>query len=58
MVSNGYQNTEIYADAAEPRLIAELKANGVRRIRKSRKIKGSIMYGIEYIQGFKVQSRR
>ena len=54
LVSNGYQNTEIYADAAEPRLIAELKANGVRRIRKSRKIKGSIMYGIEYIQGFKV----
>lgn len=54
LVANGYQNTEIYADAAEPRLIAELKANGIRRIKKSKKPNGSIMYGIDYIQGFRI----
>lgn len=54
LIQNGYHNSEIFADAAEPRLIAELRAGGIKRIRKSRKPNGSIMYGIDYIQGYKI----
>ncbi|WP_205742780.1 terminase large subunit, partial [Onishia niordana] len=50
----GYQNSEIISDSAEQRLIAELKTMGIRKIRPARKGKGSIMYGIDFMQGFKI----
>lgn len=54
LVINGYQNSEIISDSAEQRLIAELKTMGIRKIRPARKGKGSIMYGIDFMQGFKI----
>ncbi|WP_208422107.1 PBSX family phage terminase large subunit [Latilactobacillus fragifolii] len=54
LVVNGYQNTTITADCAEDRLIAELRALGIRRINRSKKGKGSIMYGIDFMQGFTI----
>lgn len=51
---NGYIDSEIVADSAEGRLIAELKAKGVRRIRKSFKGPNSIMTGVDFLQGFKI----
>lgn len=50
----GYQNAEIVADSAEGRLIAEIKNKGIPKIRKSVKGKGSIMQGIQFIQGFDI----
>lgn len=54
LIVNGYQNTEIIADSAEDRLIAELQAMGIRRIRRSKKGKNSIMHGIDFLQGFRI----
>jgi phage terminase large subunit len=51
---NQYLKSEIYADSAEPRLIAELRNKGVRRIQGSWKGNDSIMTGINFLQGFKV----
>lgn len=50
----GYQNTEITGDNAEPRLLAELKAKGLRKIKPSRKGKDSILHGINFLQGFEI----
>lgn len=47
-------NSRITGDSAEPRLIAELRTKGVRRIASSIKGKGSIMHGIQFLQGFKI----
>lgn len=44
----------ITGDNAEPRLIKELIAKGVRRLHKSVKGKDSIMHGILFLQGFKI----
>lgn len=52
--SNGYLKTDIVADSAEPRLIAELRAKGVRRISGSIKGKDSIMFGVNFMQSFKI----
>lgn len=51
---NGYEKSDIYADSAEPRLIAELRNKGVRRIHSSIKGKDSIMAGVNFLQGFKI----
>ncbi len=44
----------ITGDSAEPRLIKELVSKGVRRLHGSVKGKGSIMHGINFLQGFKI----
>lgn len=45
---------EIIADSADPKTIAELKHQGVRRIRGSKKGKDSIMNGVKKIQEYKI----
>ena len=50
----GYQTVEIVGDNAEPRLLAELKAKGLRRIVPCRKGKDSILQGINFLQDFKI----
>lgn len=52
--ANGYANSDINADSAEPRLIAELRSNGINRIHRAKKPNGSIMFGIDFIQGFEI----
>src|SRR5699024_4839558 len=47
-------NASITGDSAEPRLIAELRTKGVKRLHKSVKGKGSILHGIQFLQGFKI----
>lgn len=54
LTMHGYANSNICADSAEPRLIAELRAKGIRRIHASIKGKDSIMFGINFLQGFKI----
>ncbi|HFU6997485.1 TPA: PBSX family phage terminase large subunit [Streptococcus agalactiae] len=44
----------IAADSAEKRLIAEIKSKGISGITSSIKGKGSIMQGIQFMQGFKI----
>lgn len=51
--ANMMQST-IIADSAEPRLIAELQADGVRRIQASVKGKNSVMAGIQFMQEFRI----
>lgn len=48
------QRSFISADSAEKRLIAEIKSKGIRGIVPSLKGKGSIMQGIQFMQGFKI----
>lgn len=47
-------NSNITADSAEQRLIAELKSKGVRRIVPSVKGKGSVNAGIDFMKQFKI----
>ena len=54
LIRNGYQNSTIVADSSEGRLIAELRSMGIRKIRNSKKGAGSIMFGIDFMQGFKI----
>ncbi|RXK19085.1 PBSX family phage terminase large subunit [Macrococcus sp. DPC7161] len=54
LVKKGYQNVEIVADSAENRLIAELKNKGITKIKGATKGKGSIMQGVQFVQGFKI----
>ncbi|KID42852.1 Phage terminase, large subunit [Levilactobacillus brevis] len=51
---HGYTNSDISADCAEARLIAELRAKGVRRIHASQKGRDSVLAGVEFLQGFKI----
>lgn len=44
----------ITGDSAEPRLIRELANKGVRRLHASVKGKGSVMHGINFLQGFRI----
>lgn len=46
--------SSITGDSAEPRLIKELQSRGVRRLRASVKGRGSVMHGINFLQGFKI----
>ena len=50
----GYSKEKITADSAEPKSIDRLYDLGLRRIRKARKGKDSILNGIDYIQDFKI----
>ena len=50
----GYQKEKIVADSAEPKSIDELYGLGLHRIRKSKKGKDSVNYGIQFIQGYKI----
>lgn len=51
---HGYTNSDISADCAEARLIAEIRAKGVRRIHASQKGRDSVLAGVEFLQGFKI----
>lgn len=50
----GYSKEIIIADCAEQKSIEEIKRNGISRIKRCSKGKGSIMQGIQYIQQFKI----
>lgn len=54
IVKMGYSKEKITADSAEPKSIDRLYDLGLRRIRKARKGKDSILNGIDYIQDFKI----
>jgi len=54
IVKKGYQHAEIIADNAEKRLITEIRNKGVPKIRASAKGKGSIMQGVQFVQGFTI----
>lgn len=53
LIKKDMQKTEIAADW-EKRLIAELKAKGIRRIHSALKGANTIMQGIQFLQGFKI----
>lgn len=50
----GFAKERIRADAAEPKSIDRLRELGISHIRKARKGKDSIMYGISNLQNFKI----
>lgn len=50
----GYSKSVIVADSAEEKSIKWMKKNGVPRIKSSVKGPDSIMFGIQYLQGYKV----
>ena len=50
----GYAKERITADSAEPKSIYELRELGINRVQPARKGKDSVMYGIQYIQGFEI----
>ena len=50
----GLHKADITAESAEPRLNAELRNKGVRKLTAAPKPKGSIAQGIMFIQDFKV----
>lgn len=52
--SKGYAKEVITADVAEQKSIAEIRMNGVPRIRPARKGKDSILQGIQFLQQFEI----
>lgn len=50
----GFAKSKITADSAEKKSIKWMKRNGLPRIRSSVKGPDSIIYGIQYLQGYKV----
>lgn len=52
--SLGYSKEVIYADAAEPKSIDELRRDGIKNVRAARKGKDSIVFGISYLQQFHI----
>lgn len=50
----GYAKEVITADAAEPKSIAEIKRDGITRIRPAKKGKDSITQGISFMQQYKL----
>lgn len=53
-LDKGLKNAKIIADSAEKRLITEIKRKGISNIKPSVKGQGSIMQGVQFIQGFKI----
>lgn len=53
-IDKGLKNAEIIADSAEKRLITEIKRKGISNLKPSIKGQGSIMQGVQFIQGFKI----
>lgn len=54
IVKRGYAKERIMADGAEPKSIDRLRELGVRRIQAAKKGPGSILAGIDYIQGLEI----
>lgn len=54
IVRMGYAKEKIIADSSEPKSIATLRKLGLNRVRPSRKGKGSVNNGIDFIQSFKI----
>ena len=52
-VDKGYKDALIVADSAEKRLIAEIKRKGILTLNRQSG-QGSIMQGVQFIQGFKI----
>lgn len=52
--NKGYQKEIITADSAEQKSIAEIKKEGISRIRAARKGKDSIINGIQFIKQFNI----
>lgn len=50
----GYSKEVITADAAEPKSIAEIKRDGISRIRAAKKGKDSIIQGISFMQQYQL----
>ncbi|MCG2149661.1 PBSX family phage terminase large subunit [Staphylococcus epidermidis] len=53
-LDKGLKNAKIIADSAEKRLITEIKRKGISNLKPSIKGQGSIMQGVQFIQGFKI----
>ena len=53
-LDKGLKNAKIIADRAEKRLITEIKRKGISNLKPSIKGQGSIMQGVQFIQGFKI----
>ncbi|NAN33617.1 PBSX family phage terminase large subunit [Staphylococcus epidermidis] len=53
-IDKGLKNAKIIADSAEKRLITEIKRKGISNLKPSIKGQGSIMQGVQFIQGFKI----
>ena len=53
-LDKGLKNAKIIADSAEKRLITEIKRKGISILKPSIKGQGSIMQGVQFIQGFKI----
>ena len=51
---HGYQKEVVYADAAEPKSIEEIRRHGVPRIKACTKGKDSILQGIQYLQQYDI----
>lgn len=54
MCNMGFAKQEIVADSSEPKSIEELKRYGMRKIVPARKGNDSVMWGIQFIQGWKM----
>jgi len=50
----GYVKQEIIADSSEPKSIEELKRYGVRKIKPARKGNDSVLWGLNFLQGYKL----
>ncbi|MCG1347470.1 PBSX family phage terminase large subunit [Staphylococcus epidermidis] len=53
-LDKGLKNAKIISDSAEKRLITEIKRKGISNLKPSIKGQGSIMQGVQFIQGFKI----
>jgi len=54
LVNKDMINASITGDSAEARLISELRSKGASRLHGSIKGKGSVLHGIQYLQGFEI----
>ena len=50
----GFSKSIIYADCAEPKSIAEIKQNGIQKIKPCSKGKDSILHGIQKLQNYQI----
>lgn len=54
IIKKGYSKEKIVADSSEPKSIAEIKGFGVRKIKGTKKGKGSVNNGIQKIQQYEI----
>lgn len=54
IIDKGYAKEMIVADSSEPKSIAEIRQNGVHRVKKAKKGPDSVMFGIQFLQQFKI----